>query len=269
MEIVLFWLLSSRLLLEISFRILLLIPIIGFSTPGTTQILAHMATLFMFNESIGNLYCAAPTHIAATSFADRLFSIALVAAKHLGPNHRQGYMPVILRGYRLEDEVRHFWEYAQWFWTENEDRLNQIPRQDLKVSGPWRFKFSSLKEARRTLGKAVKEVLGLVIMAANAVCTTPNVSGDEYHADYNRNGCQGYIVLDGAGAMLQADALLVWGYGFRPCLLAGDPNQVPSAIMTSGKTKNGRALNAFAQLGNISALKQIQRFSWPCFVLDC
>jgi superfamily I DNA and/or RNA helicase len=38
-------------------------------------------------------------------------------------------------------------------------------------------------------------------------------------------------VLDEAGAMSKADAILVWGAECRPCAMAGDEKQLPPAVM--------------------------------------
>jgi hypothetical protein len=94
-----------------------------------------------------------------------------------------------------------------------------------------------------------------------------SASGDRQYAAFNKIAKA--VVLDDAGAVLQADALQVWDEGCRVCVLAGDEKQLPPKFMTMSKTdkKTGMATNSFAQLARVSVLEQLKRTGWPCFVL--
>jgi len=113
-------------------------------------------------------------------------------------------------------------------------------------------------------------VMGLIediIMMADAVCTTPFGSSQDLYQKFNNKVAKG-IILDEAGAMLQADALLVWGPGCRPCAMAGDPRQLPPTVMTHNEFRDGKCANVFSELARVSQLEQVRRSGWPCFVLN-
>lgn len=112
----------------------------------------------------------------------------------------------------------------------------------------------------------VKELLVCIVMNAHAVCTTPYASGESIYAEYNVEVAKG-VILDEASAMLQGDALLVSGPRCRPCGKAGDPRQLPPAVMTEGEKRNGKCANNFSRLAKISVLEQVKRNGWPCFAL--
>src|SRR5262249_12976611 len=113
----------------------------------------------------------------------------------------------------------------------------------------------------------VRDLLIFIIQAARAVCTTPHASGDQVYAEFNAKKAKG-VIMDEAGAMLQADALLVWGQGCRPCAKAGDPRQLPPTVMSHGEKREGRCANMFSDLARVSELEQERRSGWPCFVLN-
>lgn len=119
----------------------------------------------------------------------------------------------------------------------------------------------------RAVEELVLDLLTRVVLAADVVLTTPHASGDSQYAAFNKTAKA--VVLDEAGAMLQADALQVWGEGCRVCVLAGDEKQLQPTVMTIHKTdkKTGMATNSFAQLARVSVLEHLKRTGWPCFVL--
>ncbi|KAK0663934.1 P-loop containing nucleoside triphosphate hydrolase protein [Cercophora samala] len=115
--------------------------------------------------------------------------------------------------------------------------------------------------------KLVVEFLARVVQAADMVCTTPFMAKDEEYAKFNMAAKA--VILDEAGAMLQADALLVLGNGLRPCVLAGDKRHLPPTVMTlSKKDVKGNVRNPFAQLIRVSPLEHFERSSVRCFMLD-
>lgn len=54
----------------------------------------------------------------------------------------------------------------------------------------------------------MRELIVRIVMAADAVCTTQFTSGEPVYADLDANVVR-RAILDDAGAMLQADALLI------------------------------------------------------------
>lgn len=80
---------------------LAVIPIIGFAGSGKTQMISHVA--FLVLQSVGALYCAAPTHVATSNFAERLFHLGTTVSKELGWN-----VPLVVRGYRIKKELEAF-----------------------------------------------------------------------------------------------------------------------------------------------------------------
>ncbi|KAK3360832.1 P-loop containing nucleoside triphosphate hydrolase protein [Lasiosphaeria ovina] len=111
----------------------------------------------------------------------------------------------------------------------------------------------------------VVELLIAMVSQADAVCTTPHGSEDRLYRMYKK-GARG-IVLDEAGAMLQADMALVWGPGSRPCAMAGDHHQLPPTIISKGANRDGKCYNHFELLARESALEKIMSSGWPCIVL--
>lgn len=83
-----------------------------------------------------------------------------------------------------------------------------------------------------------------IVESADAVFTTPHLAGE--HPYDAANASADAVILDDAQAMLQADAILAWGAGCRPCAMAGDPEQMPPTVMTCGEKRGGRCANMFS-----------------------
>ena len=115
--------------------------------------------------------------------------------------------------------------------------------------------------------RQVRKLLRSIIMAADAVCTTPHVSGEPIYVDFRTTVAKG-IVLEDGGAMRQADALLVWGMGCRPCAMAGDLKGPRPDVMMHNVSRGGKVVNMYSNLARISELEQFWRIDWPCFDLD-
>lgn len=112
----------------------------------------------------------------------------------------------------------------------------------------------------------VRSLLARIVESADAVCTTPYTAAE--HPFDKANASADAVILDDAHAMLQADALLAWGAGCRPCAMAGDPEQMPPTVMTNGEKRNGRCANMFSQFARVSVLDQLRYTGWLCFPLD-
>ena len=57
---------------------------------------SNAAFLLIANKKISNIYCAAPTHVATTNLAERIFRLAKEVSKELG-----WPLPLVVRGYNL------------------------------------------------------------------------------------------------------------------------------------------------------------------------
>ena len=113
-----------------------------------------------------------------------------------------------------------------------------------------------------------EELLKLVVANARAVCTTPHACrpGNVYH-DFNVKKATG-VVLDEAGAMHAADALHIWGWGCRPCVMSGDPKQLQPCVMTHGLSRGGKCMSMFSLYGRLSLLERLEKVGWPSFELN-
>lgn len=115
-----------------------IVPVIGFAGLGKTELLAYIAICFLHCEKIGRLYCAGPTNIAANNLADRLERVARETAQRLPAGHARRYMPVIIRGFNIKDEVRYSLDFV---WMSYSDAT--FPGDKAAVAGPWRFRLSA------------------------------------------------------------------------------------------------------------------------------
>lgn len=97
-----------------------------------------------------------------------------------------------------------------------------------------------------------------VLSIADFVCTTPYAS--QYRWFKHVAEAADAIVLDEAGAMCMADALMVWGTQCRPCAMAGDERQLAPAVME-------RERNRFCDQAAVSVLEHFQKTSNATFVL--
>ncbi|EAQ84087.1 hypothetical protein CHGG_10491 [Chaetomium globosum CBS 148.51] len=67
--------------------------------------------------------------------------------------------------------------------------------------------------------------------------------------------------------MHEADALLVWGPGCRPCVLAGDERQLTPTVMRHGESRQGRIVNVYSHQSKASVLEKLRRSGWQRFIL--
>ena len=280
--------------------------IVGFDGSGKTQMSSHVAFLLMAS---GPIYCAAPTHVDTTNFANRLFKLGANLSKKLGC-----HMPLIVRGYNVQRDLDAFeavvsegslgsveedttiWRMplspCEWLLkvvgaggyelaVEDPESLHLMrvkyltePRyHNLRqfVRGVLGFYASQpsapdCKETLEEAWKAANHLLSAIVLEADAVCTTPYLSRQTPYSYYNQDHARG-VVLDEAGAMSVADAVMVMGFGCRPVVLAGEGGSLPLPVSTHGQTRDGRIVNMFSQQAKISVLIKLQRSGWPCFIL--
>lgn len=113
-----------------------------------------------------------------------------------------------------------------------------------------------------------QELMEAIVYKAQLVCTTPRLADQEPWSKFNSEAAK-WVVLEEAGAMSVAEALTVWGYGCRPCILAGDTEQPPPFVATHDlKDRDGRIMNMFSKHAKVSILERLQRTGWPYFELN-
>jgi len=265
---------------------------------------SNIALLFIM--AIGPVFAAAPTHVATTNFAERLFRVGSEIFGKL-----EWKVPLVIRGYNVWKELNTFETLSVGASTSHlADGYSILSQSQLHLSCCWWMlkvigakgyglesndpdaifelrisfledpRFESLRRYlegrlgwRQPLAgggdaplNAARNLLKAVVMRAQAVCTTPQtcVDGNAY-AKFNGDVAKG-VVLDDAGAMHTADALHIWGWGCRPCVLAGDPTQPqPVFVKTHERYREGQCMNIFSKYGKLSVLKRVERVGWPCF----
>ncbi|KAK4031219.1 P-loop containing nucleoside triphosphate hydrolase protein [Parachaetomium inaequale] len=283
------------------------IPVVGFAGSGKTHLSCYAALLFMTARSIGPLYCAAPTHVATTDFAERLFKLGTEVFMKLG-----WPVPLVVRGYIIRKDLDAFEAvaknmplrdvgedpYSTTTWSMHLSpcewllKVVGVGGYDLTESDPAamhtiRTKFRT-EDKYRSLHRflqgefgfrqkpskdedepwrVAEELLEDIIMAAEAVCTTPYLSSQGIYARFNQARAKG-IVLEDAGAMHEADALLVMHHGCRPVILAGDRKHLTPMVISHGQNREGRCVNMFSTQSKVSVLEKLERSGWLCFVLS-
>jgi hypothetical protein len=129
------------------------------------------------------------------------------------------------------------------------------------------------EESGAPTGDALAQVLGrwifLVILNADAVATTPSLSSRRPYSDYKREKIRG-VAIDEAGAMNRPDFYTVWGNCLLPCVMAGDENQLPPAVMSLDQQvpeNSGNYVNRHAPEAKLSILGFLKGKGWPVFRL--
>ncbi|KAJ4289304.1 hypothetical protein N0V88_007055 [Collariella sp. IMI 366227] len=77
-----------------------LIPICGFVGSSKTHMMSLMAFLFLVCPSINSIYCAAPSHVAVSNFAARLFNLGVDIAAKLDWN-----IPLVVRAVEIVPDL--------------------------------------------------------------------------------------------------------------------------------------------------------------------
>lgn len=252
-----------------------------------------MALMYIYNPNIGKVYCSGPTHHAVEVFADKVHKVSREVVKPLAES-----TPVVVCGRSLETEMKAFinhigrkhlemdndraTRFSPCEWLLKIIKFNDFHLLESDSHAMWEFrrvfkgegKYAALrdfvknKEAKinSSVRSQIKELLGKIIMEADILCTDPATSGDEKYSEYNKDKAKAVVFVH-ADSMLQADALLVWGTGCRPCLMRGilpKPEHRPCVAMHK-ETRNHQPINRFSNLARISELERVKRSGWPCF----
>lgn len=228
-----------------------LIAVAGFAGSGKTTVLASCAVLFAQQPDISSVYVSAPTHVAVSNIAARIKAVS----------NQLGFDYIIIRGFKMEVELRRFvstvqglpvledkWRPARWHhemslcsWLVDFVRASKPHPKLAKLHKEYSTSevFSELRllvggtpfEACHPAGSTkpplmavVKNIATRLVGLADFICTTPYASTEPPY----RKACAaaGAVILDEAGALTKQDALMVWGPYMRPCAMAGDDKQL-------------------------------------------
>lgn len=128
------------------------------------------------------------------------------------------------------------------------------------------FTAKQLSQTPEVNRSELYKVMAHLVRRADVVCTTPFTSTSEPYTRFK--AAVPAVVMDEAGAMDRTDALIVWGNRSRPCVMAGDPKQLPPTVMSASDVdRNGHPLNRFSEDGRISILEFALRSGWPMYAL--
>ncbi|KAI6094022.1 hypothetical protein F4821DRAFT_9361 [Hypoxylon rubiginosum] len=106
-----------------------------------------------------------------------------------------------------------------------------------------------------------------LLSLADILCVTP--SGSENDKDYRewKNREAKGIAVDEAANTNRADLYCVWGNTLLPCFLAGDPKQLPPAVLSAGVTDaEGNLFHRHVKDAKISALVFYQASGVPTYL---
>lgn len=110
--------------------------------------------------------------------------------------------------------------------------------------------------------KTVHTHFRLIASCADIVCLTPSMVMRPPWKEYNSRAMA--VVFDDAAALSRPDALIVEGTLGRPCLMAGDLQQIEPTVKTRYEEK-GRVLNCFEADGGVSILQWAKLSGLPVF----
>lgn len=88
--------------------ILGMIGIAGFAGSGKTYQLALTALLMLAHPDISHIYVSAPSHVAVSNVADRIYTLGTKVYDGLSCG-----VPLVVRGYEMSQEIKHFLSVVQ------------------------------------------------------------------------------------------------------------------------------------------------------------
>ncbi|RSM06136.1 hypothetical protein CDV31_009233 [Fusarium ambrosium] len=170
-----------------------------------------------------------------------------------------------------------------------DSREDLDPVRELAKGDITREQFKDIPDATKSLDK-VCTWLSEIARRADLLCTTPAATNNVTAYRIWKEGIACGIAVDEAANMHRSDLYCVWGNTLLPCLLFGDPKQLPPAIMTNNEQErvlsSGDAygkrkgmdevednevvvsyINRFAKDGKISALQYLQASGLPVYRL--
>ncbi|CAK7225828.1 hypothetical protein SCUCBS95973_005994 [Sporothrix curviconia] len=272
-----------------------MLGVAGFAGSGKTHHLALCALLMLAHPNINRIYVSAPTHMAVSNIAERINKLGIKV--HGGTS---AGVPLVVRGLDMKVELENFMSTIQpkaakedeWrstgYWEQPLSlcewllKVVRAPGYELAAQVKpglhdisQRFLESDYYSDLRLLvaGEHVpdaedgkpshrskfRNLMITILATADFVCTTPYASKSKPYRSFA--AAADAVVLDEAGCMCLADAIMVWGTQCRPCAMAGDVRQFPPAVMD-------RDRNRFYDQAAVSVLDHFQKTSNPTFVLN-
>ncbi|KAI0901692.1 P-loop containing nucleoside triphosphate hydrolase protein [Annulohypoxylon nitens] len=282
---------------------------------GKTSIIAVVAALMRVR--FGPILCSAPSHVAVSNLAERIYRAAASACERLNRDKPEADIPsrrlLVVRGYKDVEEVT-----ATICILRNPEADPTVTAREARVTCHWKLNLSlaywvlcclrstgvkglheddsaALHDLRAKIDdsqelsklrdvatgrmswkeysdsgddmkghivRIMQDIFPIIDILATTPAATVNVRS---YAVWKSNRAMG-VVVDEAAAMHRADLYTVWGNTLLPCFLAGDPYQLPPAVLTERETDgDGNLFNRFAATGRVSALEGFLASGMPVF----
>lgn len=137
----------------------------------------------------------------------------------------------------------------------------------LRAVATGRISWQEYESGQMVQEKAIEGMFGHLLRSVDILCTTPARSMQEPYSRWKMMRARG-IAVDEAGSISRPDLYRVWGNTMLPCLLGGDPEQLPAGVMTvDDKDIEGNYINRLAPDAQLSALKFFIASGWPIYRL--
>ncbi|KKP02303.1 hypothetical protein THAR02_05596 [Trichoderma harzianum] len=137
----------------------------------------------------------------------------------------------------------------------------------LRAVATGRISWQEYESGQMVQEKAIEGMFGHLLRSVDILCTTPARSMQEPYSRWKMMRARG-IAVDEAGSISRPDLYRVWGNTMLPCLLGGDPEQLPAGVMTvDDKDIEGNYINRLALDAQLSALKFFIASGWPIYRL--
>jgi hypothetical protein len=113
----------------------------------------------------------------------------------------------------------------------------------------------------------IQALMKNILQVTDLLCTTPAMTAKYKEYLTWKSTAEG-IAVDEAASMNRADLACVWGNTLLPCLLSGDPKQLPPTMITGDEKDNlGNFINRFVADGKISGLLFLEGAGIPVYRL--
>jgi hypothetical protein len=151
---------------------------------------------------------------------------------------------------------------AEFRFNREYESLRRLARGEATLTSIVRASCMDPDKEERGLRTQLEILMERIIACADAVCTTPYASDEGFYKHFKCRLANG-VVLDEAGCMTKSDALIVWRDGM-PCIMAGDPRQLPPSVMTNDEEH----INPFSREARVSVLEHYEKVGFPTLTLD-
>lgn len=145
------------------------------------------------------------------------------------------------------------------------DKIEDDPDlQSLRQVAAGAISWGEYDRGEVVLHDKINALFADIVAAADFLCTTPAATSNVHQFwNWKEHVARG-IVVDEAGSMNRCDLADVWGNTLLPCLLGGDPRQLPPTVMTRGQSDSlGNLYNRLPDDGAISPMLFFQCSGLP------